>query len=38
MKKLYAPPAIIHAEKLDARATTCSKANDGSCSAGPIMS
>jgi hypothetical protein len=35
-KKTYERPAIIHTEKLEARATACSKA-DPSC-AGPIQS
>ena len=33
MKKNYERPAIIHTEKLEARAVTCSKADD-SCAAG----
>jgi len=33
MKKIYERPAIIHTEKLEARAVTCSKADDG-CAAG----
>jgi hypothetical protein len=37
MKKTYEKPAIIHTEKLEARAVTCSKA-DGSCGSGPIQS
>ena len=38
MKKTYERPAIVHTEKLEARAVTCSKASDGSCAAGPIQS
>jgi len=38
MKKPYEKPAIIHTEKIEARATSCIKINDGSCGAGPITS
>jgi hypothetical protein len=38
MKKTYETPAIIHTEKLEARAITCAKADDTACSAGPIQS
>jgi hypothetical protein len=38
MKRTYERPAIIHTEKLEARANVCAKATDGSCSAGPINS
>jgi hypothetical protein len=37
MKKTYERPAIIHTEKLEARAVQCSKATD-SCASGPIQS
>jgi hypothetical protein len=39
MKKTYEKPAIIHSEKIVARATTCSK-SDEACrtSGGPITS
>jgi hypothetical protein len=39
MKKTYEKPAIIHSEKIEARATACSK-SDESCrtSGGPITS
>ena len=37
MKKIYDRPAILHTEKLEARAVACSKASD-SCTAGPIQS
>ena len=39
-KKIYEAPAIIHTEKLEARATACAKAgaNDPGCGAGPIQS
>ncbi len=37
MKKSYERPAIVHTEKLEARALACSKA-DASCGAGPIQS
>ena len=36
-KKTYERPAIVHTEKLEARATTCNKA-DNSCAPGPIQS
>jgi len=38
MKKSYERPAVLHTEKLEARATVCSKADDTACSAGPIQS
>ena len=38
MKKTYERPAIVHTEKLEARAVACSKASDGACAAGPIQS
>lgn len=38
MKKSYERPEIIHTEKLEARATSCSKADDSVCAAGPIQS
>jgi hypothetical protein len=39
MKKTYERPAIIHTEKLEARAVACGKADDAACSAlGPIQS
>jgi len=37
-KKSYERPAIVHTEKLEARAVTCSKADDASCGGGPIQS
>jgi hypothetical protein len=37
MKKTYERPAIIHTEKLEARAVQCTKATDA-CSSGPIQS
>lgn len=37
MKKTYEKPTIVHTEKLEARAVSCTKADD-SCSAGPIQS
>ena len=36
MKKNYERPAIVHTEKLEARATTCAKADDAACGAGPM--
>lgn len=38
MKKTYERPAIIHTEKLEARATSCMKADDNTCGMGPIQS
>jgi hypothetical protein len=38
MKKTYERPAIVHTEKLEARAVACSKATDAACGAGPIQS
>jgi hypothetical protein len=38
MKKTYERPAIVHTEKLEARAVSCTKSSDGACSAGPIQS
>ena len=38
MKKTYQKPAIIHTEKIEARATTCQKADDSVCAGGPITS
>jgi hypothetical protein len=38
MKKTYERPAIIHTEKLEARAVQCLKSNDSTCGAGPIQS
>jgi hypothetical protein len=39
MKKTYEKPAIIHSEKIEARAVTCTK-SDSSCqtTGGPITS
>jgi hypothetical protein len=36
-KKTYERPAIIHTEKLEARAATCNK-GDFTCNPGPIQS
>ena len=40
MKKSYERPAIVHTEKLEARAVVCAKAGEGapSCVGGPIQS
>jgi hypothetical protein len=38
MKKTYERPAIVHTEKLEARAVTCVKADNSACAAGPIQS
>jgi hypothetical protein len=37
-KKPYEKPAIIHSEKIEARATTCSKSNDACANQGPVTS
>ena len=38
MKKTYEKPAVIHTEKLEARAVSCAKADDALCGGGPIQS
>jgi hypothetical protein len=39
MKKPYEKPAIIHSEKVEARAVQCAKSDAGSCGPnGPITS
>jgi hypothetical protein len=38
MKKTYQKPAIIHTEKIEARATTCQKADSNACAGAPITS
>ena len=38
MKKTYERPAIVHTEKLEARAVVCMKADSNACAAGPIQS
>ncbi len=38
MKKSYERPAIVHTEKLEARALACTKADSNGCGAGPIQS
>jgi len=40
MKKVYEKPAVIHTEKIEARAVTCAKdsATTSGCEAGPITS
>jgi hypothetical protein len=37
-KKAYERPAIIHTEKLEARAVICDKADDGMCGGGTLQS
>lgn len=37
MKKTYERPAVVHTEKLEARAVTCTKADAETCTA-PIQS
>jgi len=38
MKKPYEKPAIIHTEKIEARAVACSKSDDACASRGPVTS
>ncbi len=38
MKKTYEKPAILHTEKLEARAVACAKTDDLACPGGPISS
>lgn len=38
MKKNYEKPAIVHTEKIEARAVTCSKSDDSCSATGPITS
>jgi hypothetical protein len=38
MKKTYERPAIIHTEKLEARAVVCGKVDNNTCVNGPIQS
>jgi hypothetical protein len=38
MKKTYEKPAIIHTEKIEARAVSCAKSDEAVCGAGPIQS
>jgi len=37
-KKSYESPAILHTEKLEARAVVCAKSDVSACAAGPIQS
>jgi len=38
MKKAYEKPAIIHTEKIEARAVSCSKSDDSCRTIGPVTS
>jgi len=38
MKKIYERPAIIHTEKLEARAVSCGKADDSCSASGAVQS
>lgn len=38
MKKAYEKPRVVYAEKVEARAVGCAKADAASCEAGPIQS
>ena len=40
MKRVYEKPAVVHTEKIEARAGTCAKdsVSTGGCEAGPVSS
>jgi hypothetical protein len=38
MKRVYEKPAVVHTEKIEARAVTCTKADTTACQDGPITS
>jgi hypothetical protein len=38
MKKNYESPEIIHTEKLEARAVSCTKSDEATCGGGVIQS
>jgi hypothetical protein len=38
MKKSYEKPAIIHTEKIEARAMSCAKSGDSCANLGPLQS
>jgi len=38
MKKTYEKPAIVHSEKIEARAVTCAKSDDTCAARGPVSS
>jgi hypothetical protein len=38
MKKVYEKPRVIYAEKVEARAVGCAKADAATCADGPIQS
>lgn len=38
MKKTYERPAVLWTEKLEARAISCAKADDNTCSGAPVQS
>jgi hypothetical protein len=38
MKKAYEKPAIVHTEKIEARAVSCAKADDACANRGPMSS
>ena len=37
-KKAYEKPAIVHSEKIEARANACSKSDDSCANTGPLTS
>jgi hypothetical protein len=37
-KKTYERPAVVHTEKLEARAVNCAKESEATCAAGPVQS
>ncbi len=38
MKKPYETPRVLHTEKLEARAVSCTKSDETTCGSGPIQS
>jgi hypothetical protein len=38
MKKVYEKPAVVHTEKVEARAVSCVRTDSNTCEAGPITS
>ena len=38
MKKPYERPRVVHTEKLEGRAVSCTKGDESACGAGPLQS
>ena len=38
MKRVYEKPAVVHTEKIEARAVNCAKSSTTACTDGPITS